>query len=221
MNPHFLNQRNPAFTRIDAMMVITGLFVLVAVLLPMHMTAKHRAQRINCASNLKFIGLAYNIWAGDHNNQYPMSFSVTNGGGMELIATGNVAAYFDVMSNELSTTLLLTCPAESEKEAYPFGGAWFTLENSNISYFVGLKAGKAHPRALLSGDDNFAIGGVPVKSGLLTFSPDAPISWTPERHQGCGNLLFGDGSVTIPAVDNSRLTNIVHDTHMTNRLMLP
>lgn len=152
-----------------------------------------------------------------------MSVSVTNGGGMELIATGNVAAYFDVMSNELTTSYLLTCPAEFEKTV-PYGvfkSETFNLNNSNISYFVGLNADKAHPRTLLSGDDNFAIGGVPAKSGLLTFSPDAPISWTTERHQGCGNLLFGDGSVTIPAVDDSRLTNIVNDTRMTNRLMLP
>jgi len=146
--------------------------------------------------------------------------SVTNGGGMELIATGNVAAYFSVMSNEIASLLLLTCPAEGEKEVYtwtPFS----SLNNSNISYFVGLNADKAHPRAFLSGDDNFAIGGIPVKSGLLTFLSDAPISWTPERHQGCGNILFADGSFTIPAVDNSKLTNIVYDTRMTNRLMLP
>jgi hypothetical protein len=35
-----------------------------------------------------------------------------------------------------------------------------------------------NPQMILSGDDNFEISGVPVKSGLLELSSNAPISWT-------------------------------------------
>jgi hypothetical protein len=46
------------------------------------------------------------------------------------------------------------------------------------------------PQTILSGDDNFVIGGVPVKSGLLELSMDAPISWTAARHKFVGNIFL-------------------------------
>jgi len=60
--------------------------------------AQAKVQRIACLNNLKQIGLSYSAWAGDHNGKFPMDVSVTNGGVMELAATGNVAAVFQVMS---------------------------------------------------------------------------------------------------------------------------
>ena len=51
------------------------------------------------------------------------------------------------------------------------------------------------PQRFLSGDDNFAIAKVPVKSGLLAFSTNASIAFTAERHGNGGNIGLADGSV--------------------------
>jgi prepilin-type processing-associated H-X9-DG protein len=90
----------------------------------------------------------------------------------------------------------------------------------HISYFVGLDASEKFPQALLSGDDNFEIGGVPVKSGLLEISSKTPIAWSAARHKFSGNLLLADGSVQSSS--NSGLTNWIHQIgSATNRLAIP
>jgi len=226
------NQRNRALTLTEALVVIGVLAIVVALLLPGLAAAKRGPQKINCVSNLKQIGIAYRLWEGDNNFKYPMAVSVTNGGAMELIATGNVAACFQVMSNELSTPKVLLCPEDIRRvRATNFS----TLNSSNISYFVGLDADPSRPQMFLSGDDNFAINGVPVKSGLLKLSMNIPVAWAsgrhrhvaynshfwvPARYQFFGNLGMADGCVQQVTTDF--LQKALQQTGVaTNRLVLP
>lgn len=60
--------------------------------------AQQDADRIKCINNLKQIGLAMRIWAGDNNDKYPSSFVV--------------------MSNELSTVKVLLCPGDKGRSQY-------------------------------------------------------------------------------------------------------
>src|SRR5271154_3201932 len=206
MKPHFSNQRNHALTLVEVLVVIAVFAVLAAMFLPAIVSTGHSGrQRINCVNNLKEIGLAYRLWAGDNNDKYPMFVSVTNGGAMELIATGNVAACFQVMSNELSTPKILHCPENTEHIAT---NSFAVLTNSNISYFVGVDARETDPQAFLSGDDNFATDDIPVKSGLVQFTTNANVTWASGRHvlynahfwtpandKFWGNIGLADGSV--------------------------
>jgi len=58
--------------------------------------AQARAERIQCVNNLKQVGLAFRIWAGDHRDKFPTSLVV--------------------MSNELSTPKILVCPSDSARQ---------------------------------------------------------------------------------------------------------
>jgi hypothetical protein len=60
--------------------------------------AQQEADRIKCVNNLKQLGLAVRIWAGDNNEKYSTS----------LVA----------MSNELSTVRVLLCPSDKARQAY-------------------------------------------------------------------------------------------------------
>ena len=163
---------------------------------------------IDCCGNLKQINLSFLLWAGDNNNKFPMEVSVANGGAKELIATGNVAACFQIMSNELSTPKILVCPADYNRvSATDFGNDFNT---SHISYFIGVDADTNYPQRFLSGDDNFQMNGSVVKSGLLQYPTHTPITWGPGRHGDVpvhhfwtpkqqvffGNIGFADGSVS-------------------------
>jgi prepilin-type N-terminal cleavage/methylation domain-containing protein len=218
MKPRLSYQGNHALTLVEVLVVIAALAVLVAMLLPAGSSPRRKAGRINCVNNLKQIGLANRIWSGGQNDRSPMEISMTNDGTMEMVTTGNVAAYFQVMSNELGTPRLLICPADADRIA----ATNFTTDfnDSKISYFVGLDANTNSPQVFLSGDDNFAIGGVPVKSGLLELSASAPISWTAARHKFVGNIGLADGSVqdvtTVGLQTALRQTGIA-----TNRLAIP
>jgi hypothetical protein len=78
-----------------------------------------------------------------------------------------------------------------------------------------------HPQAILSGDDNFEINDVPVKSGLLELSSNTPIAWTAARHKFAGNIGLGR-RLDFQTVTISGLTNLVHQTGLaTNRLAIP
>jgi hypothetical protein len=149
-----------------------------------------------------------------------MAVSVTNGGVMELVTTGNVAAVFQVMSNELGTPKLLICPADTNRIA----ATNFTTDfnNSKISYFVGLDVtNESSSRMFLSGDDNFEISGVPEKSGLLELSTNTPISWTAARHKFVGNIGFADGLVQ-ELLNQNQLRQAFWQTGLaTNRLAIP
>jgi hypothetical protein len=75
--------------------------------------AKARAERIQCANNLKQIGLAFRIWGGDNNDKYPTSLVV--------------------MSNELSTTKILVCPSDEARQPYAMLG-FGKFQDSMTSY---------------------------------------------------------------------------------------
>jgi type II secretory pathway pseudopilin PulG len=223
MKPRVSNQTTSALTMMEVFVVIVVLLVLAALLLYTRsyrpdMDLRRESQQINCINNLKQIGLAYRVWEGNHGDKYPMQTSVTNGGTMELENGRNAWINYSVMSNELSTPKILFCPADTDKMA----ATNFTTDcnNSKISYFVGLDAEDTNPFMFLSGDDNFAIGGAPVKSELLQLSPNTPISWTASRHHFSGEIVFTDGSVQPSS--NSDLTNCLQKTGVaTNRLAIP
>jgi type II secretory pathway pseudopilin PulG len=208
MKPHFQNRRDRALTLLEVLVIIAILFVLAAMLLPILAAAQRRSAKINCVSNLKQVNLSFRIWEGDNNNKYPMAVSVTNGGAMETVATGDVVNCFIVMSNELSTPKILVCPEDWGRTAATNFGNDFN--NSHVSYFIGVDADETYPQRLLSGDDNFLINGTPIKSGLVQYLTNTSIAWGPGRHGDVpvrhfwtpkprgfvGNIGYADGSVS-------------------------
>ena len=118
MRLRLLNQKIRAFTLPELLVMMAILALMAFIIYPGETSGKKRAQRINCLSNVHQVSLAFRIWQGDNNGKYPMSVSMTNGGAMEWTVTTNVAAYFQVMSNEIVTPKILICPADMEHK-YP------------------------------------------------------------------------------------------------------
>src|ERR1039458_5646304 len=109
MKPRLSKKRNAAMTLFEVGVIIAIVMILVVVFLPRFARSTEHSSRINCVNNLKLIGLAYRIWAGDNNDKYPMQVSTTNGGAMELVGGPDAWKTFQVMSNELSTPKILYC----------------------------------------------------------------------------------------------------------------
>lgn len=220
------------FSLVDLLLVIATIIGLAMIVLPKMARTNCRSPRISCTNNLKQVGLAFRIWAGDNNDKMPMQLSVTNGGVLELAAQGSAYATFLILSNELCTPKTLFCPAETNPQrrmasifaptlppAASAGTFPFTETNS-LSYFVGLDAEETNPATILTGDDHFSLNGAKPSRGLLMLATNAPVEWRDERHPKQGNVALADGSVQ--GFSSSSLRTALANTGVeTNRLAMP
>ncbi len=204
-------KQNKAFTLIELLVVIAIIAILAALLLPALAAAKRKAQRINCVSNLKQVGIAFRLWEGDNGDKYPMAVSTAQNGSKEKIYTaGNLPAttppagygltnVFVVMSNELSTPKVLYCPSDSTRTTttnFPS----LNNDNQNISYFVCGDAQESYPQMIMDGDRN--IGTATAQNTPATTTNILGVQWTGgwwawsavDMHLRVGNLGMADGS---------------------------
>jgi hypothetical protein len=163
-------------TTLVAMPALAGVGVASAMVLPALNKAKERTKSIKCVNNMKQIGLAFRIWEGDHDDQFPFNVSTEKGGTRELCNLNSegfdLASYrhFQVMSNELNTPKILVCPEDTEQQA---ASDFSNLQPENVSYQI---------RSSKDVNDS---------------NPTAVLLYCPVHHHIC----YADGSVVVGSKD--------------------
>jgi prepilin-type processing-associated H-X9-DG protein len=215
---HSLRSRSiSAFTRIELLVTVACVLLVLALLLPFLARSNARGSRINCVNGLKQTGLGFRCWAIDNNDHYPMRQSITNGGTMELVASGLVFPHFRVMSNELSTPRILVCPEDKNRTAATNFASG--LADTNLSYFINVDAVEGNGSSLLCGDRNL-INRARAGSRFVCVSGTSVIGWTREMHRKKGNLCFADGSV-YRFLNGATASAVRIPDGVTNRLAVP